>query len=69
MLLAAGATCDLVISVSHNDYTSPDCNVGGVGHSYMGYWEVVVNWLACIKLLLLSGYFRRTFDSVGALFT
>jgi len=40
-----------------------------VVHSYMGCWEVVVNWPACIKLLLPSGYFRRIFDSVGALLT
>jgi len=39
------------------------------GHSYMGCWEVVINQLACIKLLLLGGYFGRTFDSVGPLFT
>ena len=40
-----------------------------VGYSYTGCWEVVVNWLACIKLLLLSRYIRRTFDTVGPLFT
>jgi len=35
----------------------------------MGCWEVVENWLVCIKLLLPSRYFRRTIDSMGALFT
>ena len=40
-----------------------------VGHSYTGFWEVIVNWPACIELLLLSGYVRRTFDSMGALLT
>ena len=35
----------------------------------MGCWEVVVNWLASIEPLLLSGYFGRTIDTVGALFT
>ena len=35
----------------------------------MGCWEVVVNQSACIKLLLPSAYFRRTFDTVGTLFT
>ena len=40
-----------------------------VGHSYMDCWEVVVNWPACIELLLLSGYCGRTFDSMRALFT
>src|SRR5882724_11234364 len=40
-----------------------------VGCSYMGCWEVVVNCPACIELLLLSGYIRRSVDSVGALLT
>jgi len=34
----------------------------------MGCWEVVENWLACIEFLLLSRYFRRTVDSMGAPF-
>ena len=38
-------------------------------HSYMGCWEVVENQPACIELLLLSRYFRRTIDSVGAFLT
>ena len=37
--------------------------------SYTGCWEVVVNQLTYIELLLLGGYFGRTFDSVGPHFT
>ena len=37
--------------------------------SYTGCWEDVVNWPACIELLLPGGYFGRTINSVGALFT
>jgi len=40
-----------------------------VVHSYAGCWEVAENWPFCIKLLLLSRYFRRTIDSMGGLFT
>ena len=40
-----------------------------VVHSYVDCWEVVVNRPAYIENLLLSGYFGRTFDSVGPLFT
>ena len=48
---------------------SKPVHCSAVVHSYVGCWEVVVNWPACIQLLLLSRYVGRTFDTMRALFT
>jgi len=48
-------------------YLLPNLDV--VGCSYVDCWEVVVNQPACIKLLLLSRYVGRTFDSMRAFLT